>query len=290
MLLPPRESIVTLRYVTDEPTEEYATGFFLDTREHGTVCVTAGHVFIPGHYRGPQNPQKILVNGRLAELKFNAYPEYGIDVALTTIPPDLPPEELYVHTAGISCRSGSAFYAHAWCGSKEDPNELQFTKIWGVRIKLDPSRDRNVNPRVARACVRWRLQSHVAKLPEPFDPQFFQAGWSGAPVFNVCSDFSHHQVIGVLSKNVGDRDAKAVSVESLDFLEPRTTGAEAHEIMPPLLNPKLQRAIEQANRESLSRYDLAREKFEEIMGEPVVLKITEPRSPYDREEAAAAIA
>ena len=282
-----RESIATLRYATEQPFPEHATGFFTDTVKYGKVCVTAGHVFMTGRYRGPDGPKKILVNGRLADLIFDAYDAHGIDVAVVSIPDDLPNEQRVIHPLGISVKSGAAFYAHAFSASKDDPDELCLTKIWGVRIKIEPSYDRTVNPRTALPAARWRLQSHVAKPPTPFDPAFFQPGWSGAPVFNVSLDPNPH-VIGILSKHVGERDAKAVSAESLDFLEPRTSGTDANEYMPPFLNPRLQKAFEKANQETFSRSEIARLQYEEIAG-PLVMKIVAPPSPYDdREENEAA--
>jgi hypothetical protein len=284
----PWESIARIRYATDEPMPEHATGFFARTAKFGDVCITAGHVFMPGRYRGPKDPKVVLVNGRVAQLVFDAYSAHGIDIAVVSIPADLPPEHVHLHRLGVSVKSG-AFFAHAWSGSKDDPDELEPAKIWGVRSKLEPSCDRKINPRVARDAARWRLESHVAKPPMPFDTAFFQTGWSGAPVFNVCRD-ERPYVIGILSKHVGDRDAKAVSIESLDFLDPRAPNADANEYMPPFLNPKLQKAFEQAYRGSLSRHEIARLKYEEIAGKPLVMKIVAPPSPYDREETATAIA
>jgi hypothetical protein len=283
---PPQRSIVRLTYATEEPRHEYATGFFVDTREFGKVCVTAQHFFRPGFYHGPKGePKKALVNGKLAELIFDAYEEYGIDVALVTIPPDLPAEEIYFHTVGISRKSNSAFYAHAWSGSREEPTGLHFTKIWGVRVKLQPAIDGAAKARKEMPVVWWSLQSHVAKLPEPFDTQFFQSGWSGAPVFNVRSEVDAPRVVGVLSKHVGERDAKAVSVESLEFLEPREPKLDDTEVMPPALNPQYQQAIEQVSSDRLSRREIALLKFQEIAGVPPVPKIAAPPSPYDDEDA-----
>jgi len=264
----PKRSIAVLRYSTDNT--GYATGFFVDTKNHGRVCVTAAHVFRRDHHPGPDRTH-ILVNGKPSKLVFDAFETHGIDVALVAIP-ELDPKELYFHTPGVSQHGESAFYAHAWSAPKSQPLRLQFTKIWGIRFGPDEMLDNEADPTKALPVKQWLLRSDVAKRATSYEPAIFQPGWSGAPVFNVRSSLTDHRVIGVLSSHAGDREATAVSVESLEFLEPREVQGE--EIMPPPLT-------ERQPTTPGGTAEVAAMRFQEILEQSICPKIIAPDSPYD---------
>jgi len=265
-----KQSIAVLRYGA---VGGHATGFFVDTRNHGHVCVTAAHVFHRDRHPGPDRAH-ILVNGKPARLIFNAFEEYGIDVALVSIPTELDVAALTFHSPGVSRNDQSAFYSHAWSAPKAQPNRLMFTKIWGVRFGPEETIDNDADPEKVTAVKQWLLRSDVAKRPTQFEPAIFQPGWSGAPVFNVRSLVVDHRVIGVLSSHAGDREATAVSVESLDFLEPRE--AQTDEILPPPLVVRRQATVD-------ATAELAALRFAEITDQEICPKISEPASPYDEQ-------
>ncbi|MBV8547076.1 MAG: hypothetical protein JO093_20115 [Acidobacteria bacterium] len=270
------QSIVVLRYPGDAA-KGHATGFFVDTKHYGRVCVTAAHVFSKNFHPGPDRT-KILVNGRLTELSYNAFDTLGIDVALVKIPHDLSQDMIICHTPGVSLRGDSAYYAHAWSGPKADPNSLTFTKIWGVRFGPLETIDNDADPLVAERYMRWRLRSDVGSRDRS-EPAIFQPGWSGAPVFNVRAAIANQRVIGVLSKTNGDREAFAVSVESLEFLEPREP--QNDEIFPVPPGSKWVPDL-RADASQTTLADINAQRFEEILNQRAVPKIRAPLSPYDQ--------
>jgi hypothetical protein len=265
----PSRSIAVLRY--PQGSTGYATGFFVDTKNFGAVCVTSAHVFFRDRHPGPDRT-KILINGKLATLKFDAFKAFGIDVALIDIPEDFDRASLIFHTPGVSLNDASAFYAHAWSAPREQPQRPVFTKIWGVRFGPHEAIDNDADPEVARPVKQWLLRSDVAKRPSRYEAAIFQEGWSGAPVFNVRSAVSDSRVIGVLSSTAGEREATAVSVESLEFLEPREEQRE--EIMPPAL-------VRRGGQAADAVAEVAALRYAEIIEQDICPKITEPSSPYD---------
>lgn len=269
----PNRSIAVLRYPQD-PSKGHATGFFVDTKHHGKVCVTAAHVFSKGFHPGSDRT-KILINGKQAELVYDAFIAFGIDVALVTIPRDLDQDALVFHTPGVSLKGESAFYAHAWSGPKADPSALTFTKIWGVRFGPHDVIENEADPIVAVPLKRWKLRSDVGSRDRS-EPAIFQPGWSGAPVFNVRASPQDQRVIGVLSKTNGDREAFAVSVESLEFLEPRET--QIDEVFP----GEVWAPGRSQGGPPLTLADVGALRFEEILNQRVCPKIRiAPPSPYD---------
>jgi hypothetical protein len=246
-------------------------------------------VFSPDHHPGPDQT-KILVNGLLTELEFDALKHHGIDVALVKIPPQLDQSKLVFHKRGLSRAGGTAFYTHAWSAPRSDPNNLFFTKIWGVRFGPADAMDLRADPRVAKSAKAWVLRSDVSRPPTKFETALFQTGWSGAPVFNVRQSLEDHRVVGVLKIVAGFRDATAISVESLDFLEPleeQDLEARPTRELPSWWDRLIKKrpattafAFDAVARRE-ERDNLYAVRFEETSGQIVCPKIPEPRSPYD---------
>lgn len=224
------DSIAILRYPpsgSDRQPKGHASGFFVESEEYGPVCVTCAHVFHPEYHPGPDRT-KIMVNGHLANLKFDAFEHYGIDIALVEIPPTLDTSNLTFHELGATERRGRAFYAHAWSPTVEEGEQLVFTKIWGARTKLWEGYDSRAAATHARKYKTWLLRNDIKReQPAQFDPTHFHQGWSGAPVFNVRERLDEHAVIGVVSivsrepRGEMRREANAISIESLAFLKPK---------------------------------------------------------------------
>lgn len=209
----PTRSIALLTYPEDKEFR-YANGFFLRRKER-LYCVTCAHVFDERFHPGPDR-SRVLVNNVPGRLELDARRQYGVDVALVEVEADI--ASVHPQALGLATAHDRVYYAHAWSVGGGRTDAAVFEKLWGLRVR----RLLQTDVRTTKQSYAWILA--VAPLrnrvPAAFDAQRFQPGWSGAPVFNIAADRNLDAVVGVLSVVAQEGGAaKAVSVESLQFLE-----------------------------------------------------------------------
>jgi hypothetical protein len=293
--LPP-ESIALITYEPDAGDRvgdaglKYASGFFIETAAHGKVCVTCAHVL--KDHPGP-NKKIFYVNGVETKVCFDAWPCFGVDVALLEVPPELLTDGLlYYHKLGASQPVNGIYYTHAWSEFRPQAGAVEFNKVWGPR--LVDAHQKQVR-RGARTYGTWILRN------DRFDPasgrsfsrKNFAPGWSGSPVFNVRERLEDHRVIGVLSIVAQEEgEAHAISIERLDFLQPVEPqireGWLGRAPEPPWKRLASRLRLASAKPQYVIRYDedpqerqLFNMRYTQITGQPVCPPIPEPISLYD---------